>query len=62
MTLTEQIKRFAKDSLDLVNNSGMHPSICKLVLLDLIRDIEKFEEAQKTENNTDIAREEEKGK
>lgn len=62
MTLTEQIEKFAKDSLDLVNNSGIHPSICKLVLLDLIRDIERFEEAQKAENNTSIEKEEEKGK
>ena len=62
MTLTEQIEKFAKDSLGLVNNSGMHPSICKLVLLDLIRDIERFEESQKAENDTNIKNEEEKGK
>lgn len=48
MTLTEQIEKFAGDVLGLVNTSGIHPSVCKLILLDVIRDIERFEVSQKT--------------
>lgn len=56
MTVTEQLEDFEKKVLDLVNTCGIHPSITKLILLNIIRDIEAFESTQresKITNNTE---------
>lgn len=47
MTVTEQLEDFEKKVLDLVNTCGIHPSITKLILLNIIRDIEAFESTQR---------------
>ena len=47
MTVTEQLEDLEKKILDLVNSCGIHPSITKLILLNVIKDIEVFESTQR---------------
>lgn len=54
MTVTEQLEDFEKKVLDLVNTCGIHPSITKLILLNIIRDIEAFELSQKDKKDSSI--------
>lgn len=54
MNLTEKITDFSENIINMVNSSGLHPSICKIILLNTINEIEKFEINQtnnKEENN-----------
>lgn len=60
MTVTEQLEDLEKKILDLVNSCGIHPSITKLILLNIIRDIEVFESTQR-ENKTEDTIEDTKG-
>lgn len=60
MTVTEQLEDLEKKILDLVNSCGIHPSITKLILLNIIRDIEAFESTQR-ENKTEDTIEDTKG-
>lgn len=46
MNVTQTIQKTSEQILDIVNNSGLHPSISKLILLDIIHGIEKFETSQ----------------
>lgn len=54
MTVTEQLEDLEKKILDLVNSCGIHPSITKLILLNIIRDIEAFELTQRENKTTNI--------
>lgn len=46
MNVTQTIQKTSEQILNIVNNSGLHPSISKLILLDIIHGIEKFEALQ----------------
>lgn len=45
MTLTNVIENTEKEVLNIINNSGLHPSISKLILSNMIKDIENFEKS-----------------
>lgn len=46
MNVTQTIQKTSEQILDTINNSGLHPSISKLILLDIVHGIEKFEISQ----------------
>lgn len=46
MNVTQTIQKTSEQILNIVNNSGLHPSISKLILLDIVHGIEKFETSQ----------------
>lgn len=46
MNVTQTIQKTSEQILDIINNSGLHPSISKLILLDIVHGIEKFEVSQ----------------
>lgn len=46
MKISEAIKDLSNKVLEDINNSGLHPSISKLVLLNIVHNIEKFEESE----------------
>lgn len=46
MNVTQTIQKTSEQILNIVNNSGLHPSISKLILLDIVHGIEKFEISQ----------------
>lgn len=47
MNISDAIKNLSNKILEDINNSGLHPSISKLILLDIIHNIEKYEESEK---------------
>lgn len=54
MTLTNMIEITEKNILEIINSSGLHPSISKLILSNIIKDIENFE---KSPQNKEIVNE-----
>lgn len=51
MTVTNAINTTQTKIIDCINNSGLHPSICKLILLNVIKTIEEFENSS---DNTEV--------
>lgn len=53
MTITNAINTTQTKIIDCINNSGLHPSICKLILLNVIKTIEEFENSsENVESNS----------
>lgn len=49
MNLSEMINKLEKNILEDINSSGLHPSISKLILQNIIKNIEEYERNE-TEN------------
>lgn len=50
MNLTDIIENLQKTIINDINNSNLHPSICKLILSNVIHEIEIYEKNQQSEN------------
>lgn len=52
MNLTKQIESLSNKILEDINSSCLHPAISKLILLDIIHAIEKYEFKQEDEEKS----------